>query len=128
MKDSYSEGVANHTDPESCGCDSNDMVPPSAGLTGERMGRVLSREIPIFQGADVVGWYGRQYRMYRNREIHSDSARSETLSTYGSIRTEEQYRDKLKLQKKGIMHDLLTGKVRVKSKDNIIACQRRIYG
>jgi hypothetical protein len=64
MKDSYSEGVANHTDPESCGC----------VLTGERMGQVLSREIPIFQGADVVGRYGRQYRMYRNREIHSDPA------------------------------------------------------
>ena len=30
------------------------------------------------------------------------------------IRTEEGYRDKLKLQKKGLMHDLLTGKVRVK--------------
>ncbi|MBE9571017.1 MAG: restriction endonuclease subunit S, partial [Proteobacteria bacterium] len=30
------------------------------------------------------------------------------------IRTEEQYLDKLKLQKKGLMHDLLTGKVRVK--------------
>jgi type I restriction enzyme S subunit len=30
------------------------------------------------------------------------------------IRTEEQYRDKLKLQKKGLMHDLLTGKVRLK--------------
>jgi type I restriction enzyme S subunit len=30
------------------------------------------------------------------------------------IRTEEQYRDKLKLQKKGLMHDLLTGKVRMK--------------
>ena len=29
------------------------------------------------------------------------------------ISTEEQYRDKLKLQKKGLMHDLLTGKVRV---------------
>ena len=29
------------------------------------------------------------------------------------IRTEEQYRDKLKLQKKGLMHDLLTGKVKV---------------
>ena len=29
------------------------------------------------------------------------------------IRTEEQYRDKLKLQKKGLVHDLLTGKVRV---------------
>jgi hypothetical protein len=26
----------------------------------------------------------------------------------------EQYRDKLKLQKKGLMHDLVTGKVRVK--------------
>ncbi len=30
------------------------------------------------------------------------------------IHTEEQYRDKLKLQKKGLVHDLLTGKVRVK--------------
>jgi len=30
------------------------------------------------------------------------------------ICTEEKYRDKLKLQKKGLMHDLLTGKVRVK--------------
>jgi hypothetical protein len=82
MKESYSEGVANHTDPESCGCGSNGMA---EALTGERMGRVLSREIPKFQGADVVEWYGRQNRMYRNREIHSDPARSETLSTYGSI-------------------------------------------
>lgn len=31
------------------------------------------------------------------------------------IRTEEAYRDKLKLQKQGLMHDLLTGKVRVKT-------------
>ena len=30
------------------------------------------------------------------------------------VQSEEQYRDKLKLQKKGLMHDLLTGKVRVK--------------
>jgi type I restriction enzyme S subunit len=30
------------------------------------------------------------------------------------IRTEGAYRDKLKLQKQGLMHDLLTGKVRVK--------------
>ena len=30
------------------------------------------------------------------------------------IRAEERYRDKLKFQKKGLMHDLLTGKVRVK--------------
>ena len=39
----------------------------------------------------------------------------ETLTQYGArIRTEEQYRDKLKLQKKGLMNDLLTGKVRVR--------------
>ena len=31
------------------------------------------------------------------------------------ICTEEAYRDKLKLQKQGLMHDLLTGKVRVKN-------------
>ncbi len=31
------------------------------------------------------------------------------------IRTEEAYRDKLKLQKQGLMHDLLTGKVGVKN-------------
>jgi type I restriction enzyme S subunit len=31
------------------------------------------------------------------------------------IRKEEAYRDKLKLQKQGLMHDLLTGKVRVKN-------------
>ncbi|NIA09670.1 MAG: restriction endonuclease subunit S, partial [Nitrospiraceae bacterium] len=39
----------------------------------------------------------------------------ETISSHDArIRTEEQYRDKLKLQKKGLMHDLLTGKIRVK--------------
>jgi type I restriction enzyme S subunit len=32
------------------------------------------------------------------------------------IRAEEAYRDKLKLQKQGLMHDLLTGKVRVEAK------------
>jgi len=39
----------------------------------------------------------------------------EPLNLYNTrIRAEEKYRDKLKLQKKGLMHDLLTGKVRVK--------------
>jgi type I restriction enzyme S subunit len=37
------------------------------------------------------------------------------LDTYDTrIRAEEAYRDKLKFQKQGLMHDLLTGKVRVK--------------
>ena len=39
----------------------------------------------------------------------------ECVDTYDTrIRAEEAYRDKLKLQKQGLMHDLLTGKVRVK--------------
>ncbi|MEG4521026.1 MULTISPECIES: restriction endonuclease subunit S [unclassified Microcoleus] len=38
----------------------------------------------------------------------------EMIDTYDTrIRTEEAYRDKLKLQKQGLMHDLLTGTVRV---------------
>jgi type I restriction enzyme S subunit len=42
----------------------------------------------------------------------------ERIDTLDSrIRTEEAYRDKLKLQKQGLMHDLLTGKVRVKDVD-----------
>ena len=42
MKESYGEGVAIHTGPESCGGDSNVMA---EALTGVRTGRVLSREI-----------------------------------------------------------------------------------
>ena len=41
MKAPYGEGVANHTDPESCGGDSNVMA---EALTGEGTGQVLSRE------------------------------------------------------------------------------------
>jgi type I restriction enzyme S subunit len=37
------------------------------------------------------------------------------------IRQEEAYRDKLKLQKQGLMHDLLTGKVRVNDADKSIS-------
>jgi len=33
------------------------------------------------------------------------------------MRNEEEYRDRLKLQKKGLMHDLLSGNVRVKTKE-----------
>jgi type I restriction enzyme S subunit len=41
---------------------------------------------------------------------------SDILDSHNTrIRTEEAYRDKLKLQKQGLMHDLLTGKVRVKN-------------
>ena len=56
MKESYGEGVASHTGPESC------VVARKGGgeaLTGERAGRVLSREIhalsqSTLRGADAV--------------------------------------------------------------------------
>ena len=42
MKESYSEGVASHTGPESCGGGSNVMAEAS---TGEHVGGLLSCEI-----------------------------------------------------------------------------------
>lgn len=44
-EESYSEGLAIHTDPESCGYVGNDM---SEALTGAHAGWVLSRESLIF--------------------------------------------------------------------------------
>jgi len=79
---SYGEGVASHTDPESCAA-----VREGRGeaLTGECAGRVLSREIcGQLRGADAVETGGRPHRSCRQRETRSDPARSETPSTHGS--------------------------------------------
>lgn len=46
MKESYGEGVASHTGPESCGDGSNAMA---EALTGEHTGGLLSSEIKSFQ-------------------------------------------------------------------------------
>ena len=51
MKESHSEGVANHTGPESC---AGSRKASGEALTGVRAGRVSSREIPKLQGADVL--------------------------------------------------------------------------
>ena len=53
MEVSYGEGVATHTDPESCAVD---REVGGEALTGECAGRVLSREISGYQlrGADAV--------------------------------------------------------------------------
>ena len=84
MKASYSEGVAIHTDSESCIF----IVRKGVGeaLTGVRAGQVLSREIeppsqkrwPL-RGADVFEPSGRQNWRRRNRETPLDPARSKTL-------------------------------------------------
>ena len=88
MKVSCSEGLATHTDPESC-----TFVRKGEGeaLTGERAGQVWSREIEppsrqrwLLRGADAVEISGRQNWKRRYGETLVGSARSETLRMYAS--------------------------------------------
>ncbi len=51
MRVLYGEGVANHTGPESCG---GTRKGAGEALTGEHVGRPLSRDSTIIPGADVV--------------------------------------------------------------------------
>lgn len=81
MKVSNSEGVATHAGPESCVGARKGM---GEALTGERTGRVFSRERNILRGADAVRKSGRPHRVRRHRKTRSDLARSETPCTYGS--------------------------------------------
>src|SRR6266576_6393782 len=88
MKESYGEGVATHTDPESCVGGRKDA---GEALTGARAGRVSSREIHApsrkrrpLRDADAVEEGGRPHPACRYREARRDPARSETPSTYGS--------------------------------------------
>ena len=80
MKESYGEGLATHTDPESCGAVREGGV---EALTGARAGRVFSRERNFLRGADAVRRCGRPHPWHRYREMRRDPARSETPSTYG---------------------------------------------
>ena len=82
MRESYGEGPATHTGPESCA-----VVRKTGGeaLTGVRAGRVSSREIlGSLRGADAVETGGRPHRTRRQRETRTEPARSETPSTHGS--------------------------------------------
>jgi RNA-directed DNA polymerase len=80
MKESDGEGLATHTDPESCGATREGGV---EALTGARAGRVLSRERTYLRGADAVRRRGRRHPGPRYRERPRDPARSETPGTYG---------------------------------------------
>jgi hypothetical protein len=81
MKESYGEGLATHTGPESCGATRKGGV---EALTGVRMGQVFSRERSLLRGADAVRRSGRLDLAHRYREVRRDPARSETLCTYGN--------------------------------------------
>jgi|SRR6266446_935182 hypothetical protein len=87
MKESYAEGLATHSGPESCGVSRKGFV---EALTGVRMGRVLSRERSKVRDADAVGMSGRHHRAHRYREMRSGPARSETPCTHGNISHENR--------------------------------------
>jgi RNA-directed DNA polymerase len=87
MEKSYGEGLATHTDPESCGAAREGGV---EALTGARAGRVFSRERHFLRGADAVRRSGRPHLARRYRETRRDPARSETPSTYGNTSHENR--------------------------------------
>ena len=88
MKESYGEGVASHTDPESC---TGLRKEESEALTGARTGPVWSREIvgpPKWWGllgADALLVGGRLSCTRCQRETCADPARSETRHTYETL-------------------------------------------
>ena len=87
MKESYAEGLAAHSGPESCGDAREGVV---EALTGVRAGRVLSRERKFLLDADAVGEGGRPYSAYRYREMRRGPARSQTPCMYGNILRENR--------------------------------------
>jgi|SRR6516164_2611444 len=79
MKESYECEIATHIGPESCGAAREGSA---EALTGERAGRVFSRERPSLRDDDAVRRSGRLHRVHRYREVYQSPARSETPSTY----------------------------------------------
>ena len=79
MKESHGEGVATHTDPESCVTVREDG---REALTGERAGRVFSRERTSLRDADAVEVCGRPHPGRRYRKTPWSPARSETPCTH----------------------------------------------
>jgi hypothetical protein len=71
MQESYGEGLATHTGPESCAV-------VREALTGVRAGRVFSRERTLLRDADAVEEGGRPYAERRHRKTLRSPARSET--------------------------------------------------
>ena len=87
MKESYGEGLATHTGPESCGAarEGGDEA-----WTGERTGRVFSRVRNLLRDADAVRRGGRQHLRRRYREASRNPARSETPCTLGNTSHENR--------------------------------------
>jgi hypothetical protein len=82
MKESYSEGMADHT-----GLRSYAGIRKNVGgtLIEVRAGRVLSREISTDWDADAVSEGGRRNRLQRMPMLQKSPARSKTPSMHGNI-------------------------------------------
>ena len=87
MKESYGEGLATHTDPESCGAACEGGV---EALTGAHAGRVFSRESNVLRGADAVRRSGRPHPTHRQRKMERNPARSETPRMHGNTSRENR--------------------------------------
>jgi RNA-directed DNA polymerase len=87
MKESYGEGIASHTGPESCAAVRKDG---REALTGERAGWVLSRETNLLRDADAVEEGGRPHPARRHRETRRSPARSETPGMPGHTSRENR--------------------------------------
>jgi len=87
MKESYGEGVASRTGPESC------VAVREGGdeaLTGGRAGRVYSRESKLLRDADAVEEGGRLHPGRRYGETPRSPARSETPCMHGRTSRENR--------------------------------------
>jgi RNA-directed DNA polymerase len=80
MKESYGEGPATHTGPESCGATRKGG---DEALTGGSAGRVFSRVRNSLRDADAVKMSGRPHPGRRYRQAPGNPARSETPRTHG---------------------------------------------
>ena len=87
MQESYVEGLAAHSGPESC------VVAREGNgeaLTGVRAGRVFSRERHSLRGAEAVRRSGRPHPSHRYREMRRDPARSKTPCMCGNASRENR--------------------------------------
>ena len=87
MKESYAEGLASHSGPESCGVSRKGRV---EALTGVRAGRVFSRERSKVRDADAVRIAEGTTAAHRHRQMRPGPARSQTPCTYGNTSHENR--------------------------------------
>jgi RNA-directed DNA polymerase len=87
MKESYGEGIASPTGPESCVVVCEDG---REALTGVRAGWVFSRETTSLRDADAVEEGGRPHPARRHCETRRSPARSQTPSMPGHTSRENR--------------------------------------